>query len=79
MYSLLIVTSIGGFCNCSMFCCALFSVHSSFAIILKGKRESWMLCFFVFLVSRYCCVALPHGATSLSAVSIVVFSNHTHY
>ena len=37
--SLLIVTPIVGFCNCSMFCCALLCVQSSFAIILKGKRE----------------------------------------
>ena len=37
--SLLIVTSIVGFCNCSMFCGALICVHSSFAIILMGKRE----------------------------------------
>ena len=37
--SLLIVTSIVGFCNCSMFCYALLFVHSSFAIILMGKRE----------------------------------------
>ena len=35
---LLIVTPIVGFCNCSMFCCALLCVHSSFAIILMGKR-----------------------------------------
>ena len=28
-----------GFCNCFMFCCALLYVHSSFAIILMGKRE----------------------------------------
>ena len=31
--SLLIVTPILGFCNCSMFCCALFYFHSSIAII----------------------------------------------
>ena len=38
--SLLIVTPIVGFCNyCSMFCCALLCVHSSFAIIWMGKRE----------------------------------------
>ena len=37
--SLLIVTAIVGFCNCSMFCCALLCVHSSFAIISMGKRE----------------------------------------
>ena len=28
-----------GACNCSMFCCTLLYVHSSFAIILMGKRE----------------------------------------
>ena len=26
-------------CNCSMFCCTLLYVHSSFAIILMGKRK----------------------------------------
>ena len=31
-------------------------------------RESWLLAKFVFLVSRDCCVALPHDATGLSAV-----------
>ena len=35
--SLLIVTPIVGFCNCSMFCCVLLYVHSSFAIISIGK------------------------------------------
>ena len=69
--SMLIVTPIVGFCNCSMFCCALLYVHSGFAIILIGKRELVaLLCFtlFVFLVSRDCCVALTHDVTSLSAV-----------
>ena len=28
-----------GVCNCSMYCCTLLYVHSSFAIILMGKRE----------------------------------------
>ena len=28
-----------GFCYCSMLCCALLCVHSSFAIILMKKRE----------------------------------------
>ena len=37
--SLLIGTLIVGFCNCSMFCCELICVHSSFAIITIGKRE----------------------------------------
>ena len=56
-----------GFCNFSMFCCALLYVHSSFAIILMGKRGG---CFalFVFLVSHDCCMALPQDAMGLSAV-----------
>ena len=33
-----------GACNCSLFCCTLLYVHSSIAIILMGKRESWLLC-----------------------------------
>ena len=58
-----------GFCNCSMFCCELLCVHSSFAIVFMGKRELVALLFsFVFLVSRDCCVALPHDTTGLSAV-----------
>ena len=38
--SLLIVTSIVGFCNCSMFCCALLYVHSSFANHLDGEERA---------------------------------------
>ena len=57
--SLLIVTPIVGFCNCSMFCCALLCIHSSFAIISMGKTElvtllcssSWCL-LFVALVRK---------------------------
>ena len=66
--SLLIVTPIVGFSNCSMFCCELLCVHSSFAIILMGMRAG---CFdlFVSLVTNDCCVALPHDATGVSAVS----------
>ena len=64
--SLLIVTPLVGFCNCSMFCCALLCVHSSFAIILMGKRELVALLF--SLVSLDCCVALPHSAMGLFAV-----------
>ena len=33
------VTPIVGVYYCSMFCCTLLYVHSSFAIILMGKRE----------------------------------------
>ena len=44
-------------CNCSMFCCTLLDVPSSFAIILMGKREqvallslsSWCLVIVVWL------------------------------
>ena len=56
-----------GFCNWSMFSSALPYAHSGFVIILMG-RESWLLCVFVFLVSRDCCVALPHSVIGLSAV-----------
>ena len=57
-----------GFCNCSMFCCALLCVHSSFAIILMEERElAALLC-----LSYWCLVivlvALPHDAMGLSAV-----------
>ena len=77
--TLLIATLIVGFCNWSMFCCALLCVHSSFSIILMGKRESWLFRFcFVFLVSRDCCVALHHIARGLSAVCDVVFPDRTH-
>ena len=63
---LLIVNPIMGFCVCSMFCCALLCAHSSFLIMLMGKRE--LVALFVSLVSRGCCVALPHDVTDLSAV-----------
>ena len=57
--SLLIVTPIVGFCNCSMFWCVLLCIHSSFAIISMGKTElvtllcssSWCLVF-VLLVRK---------------------------
>ena len=63
-----IVTPTVGVCNCSMFCCTLLYVPSSFVIILMGKRELVALHTFVFLVSRGCCAALPSGAMGLSAV-----------
>ena len=52
------VTPIVGFCNCSMFCCALLCVRSSLAIILMGKRElvallslsSWCLVIVLWLL-----------------------------
>ena len=78
VYSLLIVTHIVGLCNCSMFCCALLCVHSSFAIISMGKRElvalfflsSWcfMIVMWLFLTKPIVCLQFV----------IVVFPGHTH-
>ena len=53
--SLLSVTPIVGFCDCSMFCYALLCVSSSFATILIGKKELVALlssssCFLVIVV-----------------------------
>ena len=67
-----------GVCNCPMFCCALFHVHSSIAIILMGKREliallnlsSWCL----VMVERLF-LAVPRGCLQFV---IVVFPDHTH-
>ena len=50
-----------GFCNCSLFCCALLCVHSSFAIIMIWERELVAL-LFVILVSLDYLVAFPQGA-----------------
>ena len=67
-----------GVCNCSMFCCTLLNVHSSIAIILKGKRElvallnlsSWCL----VMVERLF-LAVPGGCLQFV---IVVFPDHSH-
>ena len=75
---LFIVTPIVGVCNCSMFCCTLLYVHSSFAIILTGKRElvaflslsSWYLVMVVWLFRAVPWVCLRFV--------IVVFPDHTH-
>ena len=55
-----------GFCNCSLFRCTLLCVHSSFTIILMGKRELVVL----HGLSSWCLdiVVLPCGAMGLSAV-----------
>ena len=61
-----------------MFCCTLLYVHSSFAIILMGKRElvdllslsSWSLVMVVWLF-----LAVPWGCLRFV---IVVFPDHTH-
>ena len=75
--SLLIVTPIVGFCNCSMFCCALLCVHSSFAIISMGKRELVVLLW----VSSWCPVIVVRLFLTMPRVYpqfvIVVFPDHT--
>ena len=66
-----IVAPIVGVCGCSMFCCTLFYVHSSIAIILGGgggEERAGCFAYFVFLVSRDGLVALPCGAIGLSAI-----------
>ena len=70
---LLLVTSIVGFCNCSMFCCVLLYVLFSFAIILMGallSLSSWCLVIFVWLFLTVPWVCLQFV--------IVVFPDHTH-
>ena len=75
--SLWIVTPIVGFCNCSIFCCVLICVHSSFATISIGKRDlvallclsSWCLMIVVWLFHTMPWVCLQFV--------IVVFPDHT--
>ena len=67
-----------GFCNYSMFCCALLCFDSSFAIILMGKRElvallslsSWclMIVEWLFLAVPWVCLQFV----------VVVFPDYTH-
>ena len=74
-----IVTHIVGVFNCSMFCCSLLYAHSSFAIILMGKRElvallslsSWCLVIVVWLFLAVALVCLQF--------MIVVFTEYTHF
>ena len=76
--SLLIVNPIMGFCNCSIFCCALLYVHFCLTIILMGKRElvallslsSWchVIAVWLFLTVPYVCLQFE----------IVIFPYHTH-
>ena len=65
------VALILGFCVCSMFCCALLCVLSSFANILMGKEErAGCFTLSVYLVSCdcYCSVALTCDVMGWSAV-----------
>ena len=67
-----------GVCKCSMFFCTLLYVHSSFAIILMGKKKlvallslsSWCL---VLIVRLF--LMVPWGCLRLV---IVVFPDNTH-
>ena len=52
-----------GVFNCSMFCFVILYVHSSFTIIVIGKRK-----LVAFLVSLDCCVSPPHDVTGLYTV-----------
>ena len=67
-----------GVCNCSMYCCMLLYVHSSFAIILMGKRELVALLSF----SSWCHVMVVWRFLEVQWVSlrfvIVVFPDYTH-
>ena len=67
-----------GVCNCSMFCSILLYVHSSFAIILMGKRKlvallslsSWCLLMVVWLF-----LAMPWVCLRFVIVEV---PDHTH-
>ena len=61
------MTSIVGVCNCSMFWCTLLYVLLVFNH-LDGEEGAGFFAYFVFLVSRDCCVALPRGDMGLSVV-----------
>ena len=67
-----------GFCNCSMFCCALLCVNSSFAIISMAKKElAALLC-----LSSLCLVIIVWLFLTMPRVRlqfvVVVFPDHTH-
>ena len=67
-----------GFCDCSMFCCTLLCIHSSFAIVLMGKREMVAL-LFVFLVSRDCYVLFLTVPRACLLFVTVVFPDHNNF
>ena len=67
-----------GFSNCSIFCCALLCVHSSFTITSMGKRELVAL----LCLSSLCLVIVVWLFRTMPYVClqfvIVVFHDHTH-
>ena len=66
-----------GFFNCSMFCCTLLCVRSSFAIIVKKTELVALLS-----LSSWCLVVVVRLFLAVQWVSlqfvIVVFPDHTH-
>ena len=74
---LFIVTPIVGVGICSMFCCTLLFIHSSFAIILMGKRQLVAL----LSLSSWCQVIVVWLFLAVPWVFlqfvIVVFPDHT--
>ena len=79
VYLLLIVSPIVGFCNCSMLCCVLLCVHSSFAIISTKKRElAALLCLSSWCLVNVVWLFLTMPRVCLQFV-IVVFPDHTNY
>ena len=68
-----------GVCNCSMFCCTLLYVPSSFAITLMRKRELVAL----LSLSPWCLVIVVWLFLTVPWVplqfKIVVFPDHTHF
>ena len=70
--------TIVGVCNCSMFCCALLYVHSSFAFILMGEKRAGCL----LSLSTWCLVIVVWLLLVVPWVclhfAIVVFADHTH-
>ena len=75
----LLLLSIVGVCNCSMFCCTLLCVRSSIAIILMGKRELVAL----LNLASWCLVMVEWHFLAVSQgclrFVIMVFPDHTHY
>ena len=68
---LFIVTPIVGVCKCSLFCCTLLYVNSSFAIIFMGKRELVaLLCLSSLLL--FCGSSLTVPWVSLQCVIMVL-------
>ena len=67
-----------GVCNLSMFCCALYCVHSTIAITLMGKRELVAL----LNLTSWCLVMVERLFLAVSGgclrFVIVVFPDHTH-